>query len=178
MIHEVVSTVSDVSTFWISPQCSASRRIQNFTPKNSIETASETAYTDRFKGLGDCFGMEARDARLVNRRMRLRRFFSGLMLKMLGQFRATFLWVRSRQAILGFTPLCNTPPYATDFGVILGLHILYGKSPYNHEISHQFWWRTSSKRPEKQSHSIAFSLHRFKGWILTYTLQIAQIPLM
>ena len=64
------------------------------------------------------------------------------------------------------------------FRVIIGLNILYGKSLYNREIFHQSWWRTSSKRPGNQSHSIAFSLHRFKKWILTYIFRIIQNSLI
>ena len=62
----------------------------------------------------------------------------------------------------------DTPKYKGEalFRAILRFkNILYGKSPYDHGISHQSWWRTSPKRPGNKSHPIVFSLHRFKGWI-------------
>ena len=74
--------------------------------------------------------------------------------------------------LLGFTPLCKGETLFQ--GCFRVVNISYGKSPYHHGISHQIWWRTLSKRPEHQPHVIAFSLYRFKGWVLTNIFQIAQ----
>ena len=38
-------------------------------------------------------------------------------------------------------------------------YMLYRKPPYEHEIFHQNWWRTSSERPGHQFHMMLFAWH-------------------
>ena len=65
-------------------------------------------------------------------------------------------------------PIRNHPPIQLNpqcnrfYGCLRVKSILLGKSPYDHEISHQIWGRTSPKQPENQFHFIGLLARQFR----------------